>query len=291
MTCILCKNWVTHLVTCFILLIGWCIVAPTVAQSEMATGLELYSSMNNLTLGTPGVAPDDTGNGYDGDLYGSQQINDPTRGNVLGVNTTADCVDYGDVLDPGSQSYTVSCWMKIPDTDSTVSLINKGMETSSADPGFRVLSSSTDKFHVWANYGNDTSTRLGVKTTYVPDDAWHHIAFVIDQEHGVMKVYFDGNPSSDDAGNFNTGWELSGTTGYANTFTPGASFSNSDSLYIACPNSSTSTVGLFDDFAVWNRALSNEEIAGLAGGSPVPEPSLLVLLIGMLAVCATKRLR
>ena len=115
---------------------------------------------------------------------------------------------------------------------------------------------------------------------------------LIDQQHGVLKAYLDGNPSSDNDGNFNEGWQLSGTSGYANTFTPGEGFENSNSLYIALPNpSSAPTQGKFDDFAVWSRALSDAEIADIAAGAPVPEPGALVLLTALLAVGVSRRSR
>ncbi|HBO43169.1 MAG TPA: hypothetical protein DD670_04390, partial [Planctomycetaceae bacterium] len=241
----------------------------------------------NRSSQTLGVLPDNYGS-YDAAMKEFRQVTDATRGQVLEVNGLANVneyINYGDVLDPMSDSYTVAMWFKLDDTGMNQTLMSKGTNTSSGDEGWAVIYlASSDALLVRGNDDVDevTDKKMAVRTALtVGDDQWHHVALVIDQQTGLFEAYLDGLGSGA-TGDAN-GWvpDLDDEFLPAINFPPGTVFDSPQPLLLghngdtATGGNSSPMVGRLDDFAVWNRALSAAEIMGIYDGTltfPVVTP-------------------
>jgi sialidase-1 len=253
-----------------------------------APDLKLYSSMDNMNT-TSGVVFDDFG-GHNGQLMGSAtQVIDATRGKVLEITGPVDTgstnyVTYGDVLDPVEASYTVSYWFKLDSDGASRIMASKGCNYSTADGGWATTYGANDGAVFFrASYGDDDH-KLGLKKTIDREaffGEWHHLVAVIDQEEGVIKAYLDGVGSYDGSGLAN-GWDTI-TDSYDYAFPTGSIFEDdtsraapSNELTIGGTKSGGDPLnGRIDDFAVWNRGLTEAEILGIFNGTlsiPLPDP-------------------
>ncbi|MBI2946027.1 MAG: hypothetical protein HYY23_00135 [Verrucomicrobia bacterium] len=94
------------------------------------------------------------------------------------------------------------------------------------------------------------------------DDAWHHIAWTFD--NGLAKLYLDAEPD------------------YTNTFSPGPTPYDTTSIgAILRASPSHYFAGAIDDVAVWERALSAEEIREIMNnGIQTPVPKFAPAFLG-----------
>ena len=271
------------------------------SHADLVSGLALYSSMDTATAPTStedGVVPDAIAS-LDGALKGeaSNVIYDAARGdNVLDLpgRTSAgtEYVDYGDILDMSTNSFSTSIWFKV---ESAIE----------GDGEIEMLASDSDGSIGWEMYcyaPNDKAARAnGMVSVYVSDGSgndvklflntsvggvnlrdwgWHHLAMTFDTTDDTVRAYFDGVGS----GNTGTdnGWQIA--NGYYNQ-TGGNSLSNTSDVQLGY-TAALDFDGQLDDFAVWNRVLSGSEISDIYGGATiVPEPSALICMLGLL-VCA-----
>ncbi|NLE39076.1 MAG: PEP-CTERM sorting domain-containing protein [Pirellulaceae bacterium] len=257
--------------------------AGTIATSGI-TPVMIHNFENNLgrsseTLG--GVSDDYKANAAT--MKNFRQVTDATRGQVLEVNGLANVneyVSYGDVLDPMDQSYTASVWFKIENTGNSQLLMSKGMNSSTGNAGWAVLFSTNDGLVVRANYDGTSDNRLGLsKALTAGDGQWHHLAVVFDQDAGLLKAYLDGAGSGDSG--YENDWQLAYALESGNSFTQGTIFDTTQPLLLGHQGQTVTdgnaypTVGRFDDFAVWTRALTPAEILGIYNGTlvyPIPTP-------------------
>ena len=114
------------------------------------------------------------------------------------------------------------------------------------------------------------------------DGQWHHVAATMSISGGTTTFtpFLDGSPASSD------------TLAMASLdFLTLSLFREYDD---SLAGSAVDYEGLFDEFAIWDRALSPEEIATIHDlglqGKPIPEPtSALLLLLGLPFVIWRKR--
>jgi len=106
---------------------------------------------------------------------------------------------------------------------------------------------------------NRTTVNNGRTAGPVNDGDWHHVCFVRDTERGEYYLYLDGDRVDTD---------IETQTGTA-TLGP---------LHIGSRNTNNFSIrppsyfhGLLDDFRIYSRALSEEEIAEINGGAPVAD--------------------
>ena len=80
---------------------------------------------------------------------------------------------------------TIEFWAKIPIADTDIGLIKK---TDGANDGFEIYTSSGT---LHAKYSKDASNHVAVQSSStINDDAWHHIAFTVDNANA--NLYIDG---------------------------------------------------------------------------------------------------
>ena len=230
------------------LIISVCLISvflfASISTADLASGLVAYWPLDNDTK--------DVAGNHDGILgSGASLINDPERGGVLDVSGSngaaymevAHADDIG-FVDSATRTFTISLWTK-----ATV-LPRTGWTTVFAKN--RPLSPNETIYGLWINGGNTWHFRVAEATSdgIAVTEGWHHIVLRHEAEvslHGFV----DGQQVVDrGAGTGNVG---------AIELIIGSADKNGFESY----------PGLFDDFAIYNRLLSDDEIQGLASGDSV----------------------
>ncbi|MBI1369537.1 MAG: hypothetical protein GC162_12895 [Planctomycetes bacterium] len=177
-------------------------------------------------------------------------------------------VNYGDNYDiTASDSQTISLWFNAREADTTAFIASKG-NSASVDNGWSIWLQPTGagRIQVRANYtgANNATDNLGLNHAFTAADmnAWHNLVLVIDNANGVFNAYYDGLAAGDGTQN---GWAIGGSGGDTNVFTPGRDFSNALGIMLGARASDLNAEfnGLIDDFSIWNRVLSEQEVANL----------------------------
>lgn len=198
-----------------------------------------------------GNANDDSGNGNNGSVNGATLTTDRfgNSNSAYNFNGTSDYIQTSNTssLPIGSSSRSVSYWMKSSSSQSYMTVLGYGDNLNQKD------------FHVWHNWN---CNGVGINISYVAktyttgnlDDVWNHYVFVydssVDASISSVNIYKNGVLltnicSSIGNENLNTG------NLYPLTF---GKYHATNQRYFN---------GLLDDIALWNRALTQEEITQL----------------------------
>lgn len=163
-------------------------------------------------------------------------------------------LDFGNVLDTGTASYTASLWFKADTLDASVqSIVGKGNNGSKND-GWRIWL-NYDGLIIRGNHGVDGTQRLQLRHDGIKVGQWYHVAMVINQETGKWEASLNGVHSSDS----NSPWYI--PSGLTDSFTPGVNFDNTSDLKLALrQDNGYEFRGLLDDFSILRRALTAEEL-------------------------------
>lgn len=166
----------------------------------------------------------------------------------------------------GSQANTIAFWVKaLGDGQNDLRVYAEG-STGSNNPLFAFGTGNSADAAIQRTgriFIRDLSNtvRVDARTTrQVFDDTWHHIAFV--DNAGVFSVYVDGT--------------LELTRTYTKTVAPDETVSIGAIQRAGVSNWFT---GAIDELALWNRALSAEEVQSLVAGAletPVPKSAPFV---------------
>ena len=252
--------------------------------SLLLTGT-LSSAVNADLIGLwhmDGNANDATSNGINGELIGDTAFTDDVPsvlggGQSLLLNTeftleggvsedeidladNAGYVDLGnpDLLNFGTDNFTVASWMKVPEfLFQRGNIFSNGGDNGGGvryvvgylENGGRSIVLTTD----------DNATKRQAQADafdwVVDDEEWHHVVGV--KEDTELRVYIDGELAAE---NFDVpdGYDLSGTDQQPAYIGVGAdSGSGALEKYFQ---------GWVDDVAVWNEALSEDQIANVMSG-------------------------
>jgi hypothetical protein len=235
-------------------------LTTTVANADISDGLVGYWPLDE---GAGTTTEDLSGNENHGTFLDSPTWVSGKFGGALDFDGTDDVVDCGNptVLDFGTGDWTVSAWIKVsvnPGDDRAI--FSKGMETS-PNTDYQMRLRDEDGGDVMIRIDND-GTRYNPVTgdahaENLIDGQWHHIVGMR-RDLTKLRVYVDG---VEDMGVTNHGestipdsFDLSGTSqhnAYIGAVAGGAG------------NPRRFFVGLIDDVAVWNRALTAEEVTYL----------------------------
>ena len=169
-----------------------------------------------------------------------------------------DSISLGNVLSLGTNSITVSVWIR-SDSDSRQVVFSKvGPKFYS----FELLNRSIARFYV----SDGTTTHNSQFPISLTDGGWHNVVWVIDRTKSMGQIYFDGAEK-----------KCSGNC-IANLMSLG-DITGSGLAYISGNPKSVVNGGL-DDVRIYNRALSNTEINELYNlksqqpdASATPQPS------------------
>ncbi len=173
-----------------------------------------------------------------------------------------DYADFGDVLDPGLESYTVSLWFKTEAATGTQFIASKG-NAFSAEAGWSIwLSDNAIQVRGHYDAGLDEQKFGQWKADAVTEGAWHHVAFVLDREADPQefRCYLDGTDDS---------WMAGGGGSQTGSLTPDMSIDTTSPLFLGRRfTTGASFSGMIDDMAIWKTALSARQVASLAFGTP-----------------------
>ena len=242
-----------------------CVLTATAAllASSASAELVLYSPLDNDTISGL-TAQDIAGTPENGLLRDDGTVTTGVTGQIgeaidAEVTGSAASVAYGDVHDVGSGSQTIMLWYNGTSVPSKDQYLARKGNTASGDIGWSIFLddifnlTGVDQYRVSFRVnavGGYTNEARAVSLFVVPAEetinTWHHVAFVMDTVNGTLTGYVDGT----NTGETTNPWGLS--------FTPGNMNTTSQILLGAGTTAGTST--LIDDFAVFDEALTAQQI-------------------------------
>lgn len=193
------------------------------------------------------------------------------RGRVL---DNKDQTTFANPVNIAGSDFTIATWYKGTDADG-------GYFYDEDSTGRRIVTSGVNNGNK-AGFYDGSFSASSVDTSAFSDDEWHHLAYVFDNTAGTYTVYLDGvaaAPVSDG--------------GFGNLFKGGinqAFFGERPTV----DRLNAVWFGLFDDTAVWDEALTSQQISNAiangATGYNIPEPGSLALLgLGGLLIARRRR--
>jgi CshA-type fibril repeat protein len=224
-------------------------MTPTELQADMTstitgatTNLLAAWDFENIT-GT--TVPDISGNNHPGTLLGS-----PTTSNAFpivlaldGVNDYMSVVNHADFNLTAGQSLTVTCRIKTGDFNKRIMSKRPG----GSGIGYEFINNSS----TGGQFGVNLNTSAGAAgppfgTTTITNNAWHHLAMVIDPVTTTCKIYVDGALQ-----------QTKTTTNIGGTNT----VSNASDLYFGTLNNFASFMNAqMDDIRFWSKAMTAAEV-------------------------------
>jgi len=186
-------------------------------------------------------------------------------------------VDFGDAdtLEPGLGSLTVSLWFKASAGLTTTQFIASHGNLSSGSDGWSIwLDRTTLHFRCKSSGAYSDSNRAEKLYTGVVDGVWYHTVVVLDRDGNKVRAFVNG---SQDGTSMNPTW--------TDTFESLAITSDNKQLQLGARNDQQAEFkGCVDDFSIWKRVLSANEIAeiydlGVKGRSFMDEPPPIGTLI------------
>ena len=226
--------------------------SPVVSQAPTDAVLVLHFDEGSGT-----IAKDESGHGNDGTIHGATWTTG-VSGKALQFDGVDDYVDCGDPadgsLDFGTGDFTAEAWIKTS-TNKLMGVVIK-MNNCVEGMGWVFIAYTTPDVRFFIDDG--IASPGPISTQNYNDGAWHHIVGV--REGNTARLYYDGSEVKTE--------DISGI----------GSVSNSQPLLIGGEYSPGARGrdqhfnGVIDEVAIYNRALSPEEIkahylAKRAGGS------------------------
>ncbi|MCX5939265.1 MAG: LamG domain-containing protein [Cyanobium sp. LacPavin_0920_WC12_MAG_62_9] len=158
-------------------------------------------------------------------------------------------------LPGGNSTYTLEAWIK-PDVHATNGIVGWGPWGSGNSVNALRLGTGGTIHNYW--WGNDLIVQSGISLT---DGKWHHVAATFDGT--TRSIYVDGVLKGSDKPK---GHNASTTT---------------NNLRIGSTNNGEYFDGSIDDVAIWNKALSQQEITARQTTPPIGSESGLVAFYGL----------
>jgi hypothetical protein len=194
--------------------------------------------------GTPGEIKDSSGNGIDGVRVGGANT---TAGGILGRCGTFDgSGDYallGNVTGIREHDhFSGQVWWKVPSQQATIKCALCGYDAFN----FQVSYPSAGNGRFGMRGSSDWIIAPIYNSTRLDDNNWHHLVGTYDGSK--MRLYVDGNEVG-------SGTDASGVIGSVDT---------TDAIHLAADYAfGIQWVGLLDEVAIWDRALTSAEVTTL----------------------------
>ena len=214
-----------------------------------------------------GNANDSSGNGLNGQMTGSQVASPGAMNQGSSVQITpGGYIDLGNpaALDFGTGDWTVAAWFKTGMTGTgdanKGTIVGKGGDSGGGHRYALIMSETTEG--VVSLVTDDDATKYVVDgSTTTNDDQWHFVAG--QREGSEIRLFIDGQLQG--TATADPGYDLSGTSQH-NAYIGAITNNGSATLYKMLD-------GSVDEVAIYNRALSAEELLWMAGRTiPVEKP-------------------
>jgi hypothetical protein len=217
-----------------------------------------------------GNANDESGNGNNGTVYGATLTSD-RFGNV-GKSMQFGQQQYIEVptlRQNNINAYSISAWFKKPSSNAnTDGAIVSGSYPGQTPGGFRLNIGTINRFQWqiedYPGQNGILQNGAGDNNNYC-DNNWHFVVSTFSSPNGLVsssafKIYIDGNLVHTISNR--TNWPTWDTTTYApiNNGNRSTIIGNSGGNYFGFSNS---FLGILDDIAIYNRALTQQEISQL----------------------------
>jgi hypothetical protein len=214
---------------------------------------------------------------------------DGSTGNVnFGANSAFEFVN---------STFTIAFWVNTPATAARTMLVTKGNGSSphGNDPNswayqMELLMTSSALAGAPLTASNNSRFERESTSSNLDDGTWHHVAAILNTSTatGEVQLYIDGVERI--------------TTIAQDNFADNAAYNGAPLVPLRLGVRSTGAsgvelpmAGFFDEFALFDRGLTSDEIEWLATNSltppPVPEPASCTLLVGCLLVSLTRKNR
>ena len=206
-----------------------------------------------------GNVDDSSANGYHGVIGGAPAYVPGVSGQALQFNGTDDHVRvaHQDALNPSDGSYTFAFWANVDPVAGTSGTTNWDLAMAKRDAGSQGYYIGADRNQGAASQagfkfmlGNTTSNRVDTPYMLVPLGEWVFVAAVLDRDNNVHKISVDGGQN------------------WATATPPSGQVAPDQDLGIAWDIGINNYWfrGTIDEVSLYNQALSDREIAWLAGG-------------------------
>jgi hypothetical protein len=234
----------------------------------ITTSLQLHTTLDAADIS--GTTVNDTaGAPQNGAIVGAvPQVAGKISGAVDFTASDANSVNFGNVLNPGAGSYTVSAWFNADSIGGGAEVyLGKG-NASSGLAGWTIFEESGTLVVRGGiggtGVGQRFSQNISLANAQVGNGQWHHVALVIDRATDTITGYLDGS---------NGGFVNGGGGPTSNTITAASAITNADALIYGRRSTTGAPMdGRLDDVAIFDRALSPTEIATIvaAGNAATP---------------------
>ncbi|MEL6133960.1 MAG: LamG domain-containing protein, partial [Bacteroidota bacterium] len=186
----------------------------------------------------------------DGVLFNTAAIiNDPQRGNVLDCSVDTDFMGVSHnsrfQLGQGNQDFSLAFWVKVPTNNYGTFrfLAHKG--NTILDRTFAIwLRPTSNQLHFRVSTDEDFNEG-GNSNSAIPDNTWTHVAYI--KEDNELKIF------------------INGTLDNSQTLT-GKTISNDGPMTFGGSNQGQSANLMMDDIMIYDRALTEEELADMVSG-------------------------
>ena len=235
--------WIVYLL---MLVVTIASASADVSQSDLLDGLVSYWKFDE----TSGSTAVDSHGSNDGTIGGATIDQTGKINKAYSFDGTNDYVNIG-TIDHSGNVETVSFWFKTSNSDLATPLTdanNRRILYFNNDESGRIqflYQKST------GGGGSADGTRVGGyydMGSSLYDDDWHHLVYTVDGENGDINMWIDGDPV--------TVTMLS--EGYHDSISGGTRYIGGD-----VNNNRRYFDGLIDEFAIWDRALSSDEVSAL----------------------------
>ncbi len=250
------------------LLVMSCLFSLTSAEAfdGLDSGLVAYWSFNNQD--NPGY--DDTGNGYNGTVYGATWTGEGITGGAMNFDGVDDYISIP-IYDYFSISYTASVWFK--STSGTLDML-VDQESFPKAP----IHIGVSEKNVWVTIRDSESKGISVSTAdSFNDGEWHHVVAVrtgADNGSVTIELYVDGVYYGADTG------ILKDTASNENPLEIGRRSDNEED--------SREFEGTIDEVRIYNRPVTDEEVLKLYDNELLIQPSYFDLDVNNLIISKQK---
>ena len=220
----------------------------TATAPSTGDGLQAYWPVDNSTA-------DVSGNGFDLTLFnGATFTTDHQQGSHALSLDGADDYAASPSIDLGN-TFTLAAWVKIPSGRFNIQTLIANGSSGANSNGFKVLVNTygTADRRIAFESGNGSVAAISRSNTNVFDfGTWNHLAITVDRSTGQARIFYNGTDVTAESG-VHTG------------------FKNNDVIRLGrMTNNAYAMGGALDDIRIYNRVLSQSEIAAVMSGVVPP---------------------